>query len=489
MDFVVISEILGNLAFSLSAAMLIPLVVAISHSEPKAAAAFFFTAVMALLVGGALKQISGASHREDVPVREGVAVTGVGWLMVTLIAMMPYLLGGYLGPLDSLAEAVSGLSGTGATFIADLDPLPRSLLFWRSLTNWIGGIGVIVIFMALLPQFGRGTMNLLKAESTGPVAERQLPRIRDNAIALFSVYIFFTLSCAVVYFLCGLDWYTAINYALTTIATGGFSTYNDSFIHFNSPLLESCAIFFMLLSSGSFGMYVLAAANGKDGWRIIAKNTEYKVFLLIFVIATALITIDLSSEMGWSVMESLRFAAFQAASLGSTTGFVSADFDLWPSFSKGVLLMLMFLGGCAGSTSGGFKITRFIVLLKMVKNLISQKLHPQSINRITVNGVQFPEQVLFNIARHFFVYVMLDILFAFFLIFDGISMIDAVSISISTMSSVGPGFGIAGATSTYALLPTFSEAVACFAMFLGRLEIFTVLALLTPEFWRKGKRW
>ncbi|MBQ9364804.1 MAG: TrkH family potassium uptake protein, partial [Schwartzia sp.] len=235
--------------------------------------------------------------------------------------------------------------------------------------------------------------------------------------------------------------------------------------------------------------YVLAAANGKDGWRIIAKNTEYKVFLLIFVIATALITIDLSSEMGWSVTESLRFAAFQAASLSSTTGFVSADFDLWPSFSKGVLLMLMFLGGCAGSTAGGFKITRFIVLLKMVKNLISQKLHPQSITRITVNGVQFPEQVLFNIARHFFVYVMLDVLFAFFLIFDGISMIDAVSISISTMSSVGPGFGIAGATSTYALLPTFSEAVACFAMFLGRLEIFTVLALLTPEFWRKGKRW
>ena len=489
MNFVVIAEILGSLAFSVSAVMMLPMVVAIYYGEANAAAAFFFAAMGAMLLGGAFKQVSGPEHNADVPVREGVAVTGVGWLMVTIISMLPYLFGGYLGPLDSLAESVSGLSGTGATFIADLDPFPRSMLFWRSLTNWIGGIGIIVIFMALLPQFGRGTMNLLKAEATGPVSERQLPRIRDNAMALFGVYIIFTVLCAVSYFLCGMDVYAAVNHALTTIATGGFSIYNNSFFYFDSPIIEGVAIFFMLLSSGSFGMYVLAMRAGAGGWRIVWENTEYRVFLLIYVVTTCLVTIDIATEMDVSVLHALRIAAFQTASLSSTTGFVSDDFDLWPSFSKGVLLFLMFMGGCAGSTAGGFKITRFVVMVKLVRKLIHKKLHPQSVLRVSMNGVLMSEQTLFNITRHFFVYVMLDVIFAFFLIFDGIGMIDAVSVSVSTMGSVGPGFGIAGATSTYALLPMFSEAVACFAMFLGRLEIFTVLALLTPEFWRKGRRW
>ncbi len=341
--------------------------------------------------------------------------------------------------------------------------------------------------MALLPQFGRGGMNMMKAESTGPSADRQLPRIRDNAVALFVVYMGFTLTAIFTYWFCGMDGYAAFSHGLTTIATGGFSTFNNSFLHYDSPLLEAVASFFMLLASGSFGMYVLAL-RGRN-WRIVWNNTEFRAFLALFAIATVLIMVDLMTELDWDFFKALRYTVFQTASLGSTTGYVSYDFDTWPSFSKGVLLLLMFMGGCAGSTSGGFKIIRLVILVKLVRAIVWQKLHPNMVATIRMNGEVVPGQIVFNVARHFFVYVMMDVIFSFFLIADGISMIDAVSVGVSTMGSVGPGFGIAGATSTYAILPPFSKAVACVSMFLGRLEIFTVLALFTPEFWYKGKGW
>ncbi len=487
MNLPLIAEILANLAFSVSAVMMLPFFYAFWQGEGGAAAVFLGSSFIGLLVGGGLKQKGRMDKNADIPVREGVAITGLGWLTVNLISMLPYLLGGYLSPLDSLAETISGLSGTGAAFIDDLDVLPRSVLFWRSLTNWLGGIGIIVIFMALLPQFGRGGMNMMKAESTGPTAERQLPRIRDNAVALFAVYIGFTLLAILVYRLCGMNTYDAVNHGFTTIATGGFSTYNNSFIHYDSPLLEGVASFFMLLASGSFGMYVVALRGG--GWQTVWKNTEMRAFLALFAITTTLIVIDLMTELDWGLAKALRYTVFQTASLGSTTGYVSYDFDTWPSFSKGVLLLLMFMGGCAGSTSGGFKIIRFVIMVKLVRALVWQKLHPNMVASIKMNGEVVPGQIVFNVARHFFVYLVMDVGFAFFLICDGISLIDAVSVGVSTMGSVGPGFGIAGATSTYAILPTFSKIVACVSMFLGRLEIFTVLAILTPEFWRKGKGW
>ena len=340
--------------------------------------------------------------------------------------------------------------------------------------------------MAILPQFGRGAMFILRAESTGPTKERQMPSIRDNAKALFLVYVTLTAACSIAYFLCGLTPFAAINHAMTTIATGGYGIYNGTVGEYGNAWLEMCMSFFMIVSSGSFAMYVVAA---RKGGRVILRNTEFRVYLLIVAVTSAVIAIDLIVEQGFNPLDSIRTSIFHVASLSSTTGFVAADFDQWPPLSKGFLLMTMFLGGCAGSTAGGLKVARIILLFKMLVAIVKQKIHPQSVMQVKMNGQAVDDEIVYGAARFFFAVVVMDIAFAFVMMFDGIDLVNSVSVSVSTMASVGPGFGIEGATSGYSLLPSMSKIFACLFMFLSRLEIFTVLALLSPSFWLKSRRW
>lgn len=488
MNFNLIAAVLSTMSLTAGAALAAPLVLALYYEEGVGGADFLLVMLVCLIISFELKRRGKGLDPETttLTVREGIAVTGLGWIMMSLLGMLPYLFSGYMTPLDCFVESVSGFSGTGATVIEDVEALPRSILLWRSLTNWIGGLGIIVIFMAILPQMGRGAMYMFRAESSGPTKDRQLPRIRDNAKALFLIYVSFTSACALVYGFCGMGWFSAWNHALTTIATGGFSIYNDGINVYNNPALEVCMAFFMLISSGSFAMYVVALRRGK---RAILQNTEFRVYLLLNVAAAALIVIDLWVEMGMGMLEGLRYTVFHVASISSTTAFVTYDFDGWPAFSKGILLLLMFMGGCAGSTAGGLKISRVVLLVKMLQAIAWQKLHPQMVAQVKMNGQVVPEEVLFSVARFFFAYLMVDVIFAIVMILDGIPMLEAVSVAVSTLGSVGPGFGIEGAMSTYALLPSASKAFACLVMFLGRLEIFTVIALFMPEFWRRRQGW
>ncbi len=486
MNFKLIIYVLSTMSLTAGAALVPPLILAKYYGEPTGGADFLVSILICLLVSFELRS-SGEINEDDVPsLREGIAITGLGWLMLSVLGMLPYFLSGYMQPLDCFVESVSGFTGTGATVVEDLDIFPRSILLWRSLTNWIGGLGIIVIFMAILPQMKRGAMYMFQAEATGPTKDRQLPQIRNNAKALFGIYVFFTGSCMCAYMLFGLGWFEALNHALSTIATGGFSIYNDGVNFYHNPGLEFCMVFFMILSSGSFSMYLLAFRNGT--W-VIWKNTEFRVFLMILGTATVLIVVDLLIEMEMDWLEALRYTVFHVASLSSTTAFVTYDFASWPGFSRGILLILMFIGGCAGSTSGGLKVSRVVLLLKMVESIVWQKLHPQIIYHVKLNGRPVPDEVLYSAGRFFFAYLMIDILFAIWMTFDGVPFVEAVSVAISTMGNVGPGFGLDGAMSTYALLPTFSKVGACIVMILGRLEIFTVIALLMPEFWRRSKGW
>ena len=488
MNLNLIAAVLSTMSLTAGAALAAPFLLAVCYGEPMGGANFLLVMLICLILSFELKR-RGKNIDPEVTtlgVREGIAVTGLGWLMMSLLGMLPYLFSGYMTPLDCFVESVSGFSGTGATVIEDVEILPKSILLWRSLTNWIGGLGIIVIFMAILPQMGRGAMYMFRAESSGPTKDRQLPRIRDNAKALFLIYVVFSIICALVYMLCGLSWFSALNHALTTIATGGFSIYNDGITAYESPALEFCMAFFMILSSASFAMYVTA---WRQGCRVIWQNTEFRVYLAVVAGAAFLIALDLCVETDMDVWDVARYSVFHVASISSTTAFVTYDFDAWPAFSKCIMLILMFMGGCAGSTSGGLKISRMVLLVKMVQSVVRQKLHPQMVYQVRMNGRVVPEEVLFSVARFFFAYMMVDVAFAAVLIFDGVSMTEAVSVAVSTLGSVGPGFGLEGAMSSYALLSPISKAAACVVMFLGRLEIFTVIALFTPEFWSRKKGW
>ncbi|MBR2215809.1 MAG: TrkH family potassium uptake protein [Selenomonadaceae bacterium] len=485
MNLRVVSSMLGTLTFATGCAMFFPLLLAMYYREADGVGTFLVGWLICLCISFELKRY-GKFNQDRLSVREGVAITGLGWILVSALGTFPYLFGGYLGLLDSAVESVAGFSGVGATVIGDMESLPRSVLLWRSLSNWVGGLGIIVIFMAILPQLGRGAMYLFRAESTGPTSERQLPRIRDNAKALFIIYVVLSALCTVVYCLCGLDWFAAVNHALTTIATGGFSTYNTGVLAVDNYWLEAWMTFFMVVSGGSFALYVTAWRSGREK---IWQSDEFRAYLFIMLAAALMILADLLVETDLDILSAFRYAFFHVASITSTTGFVLHDFDTWPGFSKGLLIVLMFLGGCAGSTSGGLKISRVILLVKMVRSVLWQKLYPLRMHEVYMNGRQVHPEILLGVARFFFAYMLVDIGFALWLMLGGLSMVDGVSVSIATMGSVGQGFGIAGAMSSYELLPTFGKIGAIFVMFLGRLEIFTVLALFLPEFWSKKRGW
>ena len=466
--------------------MVPPFILAAIEQEFDGAAAFLLAIFLCLAATFELERFGGLQGKDNVGIREGIAITGLGWLLISVLGLVPYFAGGWLNLLDSLIESFSGFSGTGATVINDVEILPRSILLWRSMTNWVGGLGIVVIFMAILPQFGRGGMYILKAETTGPTKDRQMPRIRDNAKALFTVYVTLTTICAICYFLCGLDTFTAINHAMTTIGTGGFGVYNGTVNEYGNNYLEWCMALFMLIASGSFAMYVVAFRKGAH---VIFRNTEFRTYLTIIFVASLVIAADLIVEMNTSPLTAIRSAFFHATSLGSTTGFVAHDFDTYPPISKIFMTLLMFLGGCAGSTAGGLKVARIILLFKFVAQIVRQKLHPNLISQVKLSGRPIDEDIVHGAAKYFFAIVVMDISFAAVMMFDGIDFVHAISVSVSTMASVGPGFGLAGATSTYALLPSLSKLFACVFMFLSRLEVFTVLVLFSPSFWQKSKNW
>ena len=480
----IICYVLGRLVLAEAVILGIPFLMALYGWE-KSAPAFAVSICICVLAGLALR-VNGRSGNEQLTMREGAAITGLGWLLATFLGMLPYLLSGSLGFLDGIFESISGFTGTGATVMTSIESQPFSILFWRMMTHWFGGLGIIVIFIAVFPQFGKGIVHMFNAESTGPRSDRTLPRIKEMAKALFTVYVAFTIVSTLVFMLCGMPFLIAADHAFATIATGGFSPYNDSVAHFHSPVIELCLSFFMLISSANFGMYVAA---WQKGFKVILDDTEFRVYLAIVVVATAAMSLDLVLAQQWDGVEALRQAFFQSVSISSSTGFVSNDFDQWPVFSKFILLVLMFVGGCAGSTTGGLKVTRIMLLVKTLAAIIRQKMHPNLVLHIRSNGEEFSMDLIYGVARFFFVYTMLGVLWTFILVFDGVAIFDAIGLSVSTMGSCGPGFGQFGATATCSALPPLSKVALCFSMLMGRLEAFPVLAILMPSFWRHRNSW
>ena len=473
---------LGRLAQGLAAVSLVPLLYALAAGEPSGP--FFLMTGFTILLAAVIF-FAGARQADVLTLREGIAVTGLAWMLASAIGSVPYVTGGWLGWLDAFLESTSGFTGAGATVFTTLEPLPRSILLWRSLTHWVGGLGIVVFFIALLPQFGEGATRVFETESGGAMGGRVLPRMTEMAKTLFVIYIVFSLAAAVAYWLAGMTVFDAVNHSMSTIATGGFSTHDESAAYFRSPLIEWCMIFFMLLASVDFGVYIGALRYGA---RAFLSHLELRFFLAVTLGCALLMTAELF-QMGLGLGEAARTAMFQSMTVGSTTGFVSADFDQWPPLSRMCLLLIMVMGGCAGSTAGGMKAIRVLLVLKLILRAGRRALSPQAREETVLDGKPVRREDLIRAGYFFFAYWFLCVLWAVVFIWDGSAVFDAISLAVTTMGNVGPGFGAWGATEPYAALPTVSKLVVCASMLIGRLEIFPMLALLRPGFWNRERGW
>lgn len=469
---------LARLLFASSVALIPSILLALFYNEP--CTPYLVAIGISILLF--LFFFKNGRETTEISTREGIAVTALGWIFISILYAIPYAFT-QVGVLDSLVESISGLSGTGATILTDVEKMPKSLLFFRSMTHWIGGLGIIVFFIALFPQFQKGTARMLYTESSGPVSSTAMPKIKEMTKALFIVYTSITIIATIVYMLLGLDFLTAINHAFSTTATGGFSTKSASIAAFNNPLLETFIAIFMAFCAINFSLYVIA---WKKGWKEVLKDAEFKGYFSILLISTLLISTNLYMQSEIPFTKALHDAFFTTSSLSSTTGFVTADFDTWPTFSKWICLLLMFVGGSGGSTSGGFKVIRLLLLFKGLYALIRYKLNPKFTFHLHTNTENYDDNVLLDVFRYFFVYSVFCVIFTLIMLFDGVAAQDALGLAIATMSDSGPAFGQFGPTMNYAALPTLSKITVCFSMLIGRLEAFPLLILFYPTFWRKS---
>lgn len=473
---------LGRLLSGFSLVSLFPLFYAFMAGDAVVPFLLMFAVSAGLSTGFGL---AGDAGNEGLSLREGIAITGLGWILCSIIGSVPYIVGGHLGVVDGVLESVSGFTGAGATVINALSKIPDSILLWRSMTHWIGGLGIVVFFIALLPQFGEGAARIFETESASPVPGRVRPRMKETAQALFAIYLALTAAAAVVYWGAGMTLFDAVNHSMSTIATGGFSTHDESAAYFRSPAIEWCMILFMLLCGLDFGVYIGIL---RDGVKAALKNVEMRFFLVMVAVSSFVLAAQLFTS-GMNVWEAVRTAIFQSSTVASTTGFVSADFDQWPPLSKMCLLFMMAVGGCSGSTAGGIKVIRILLVVKLVGLGGRRALSPSAREEVQIGGRTVSRDVLYGAGYFLFTYCVLVTLWSLIFTWDGSSSFDSIALAMTTMGNVGPGFGEWGATCNYAALPTLSKLTVAASMLIGRLEIFPMLALFRPGFWKKERGW
>ena len=443
--------------------------------------AFFVSGVITLLVGGI---IYGATRFEgDITAREGFAIVTLAWATTALFGALPYVLTGATeSPVAAFFEAMSGFTTTGATIFADVEALPPGVLLWRALTHWIGGMGIIVLVIAVLPFLGVGGMQLFRAEVPGPTPERLRPRITQTAKLLWLVYFGLTAGQMLLYLLGGMTLFDAITHAFSTMATGGFSTKNASMAAY-SPYLQWVTIVFMYLAGINFALHFRAATGRINYFR----DQEWRFFTSVLVVGSLLvlaINLVAGTQEQESVEPAVRAAVFQVVSITTTTGFVSADYELWVPGAQMVLLALFFVGGMAGSTAGGIKTVRVLLLLKHTANEVRRQLHPRAVFVTRIGRTPIKNDVIARIVGFVMLYLLLCLVGAVALGFTGVDPLSAIGATIACVGNIGPGFAELGPTDNYGWMSSPGLAVLSFLMLVGRLEIYTVLLLFHPELWK-----
>lgn len=467
--------------------MIFPLIPALIYREFSCVKAFLLAIFIAEAIGISLKVAGKLNNDEEkMQPRERFLLVAISWILASIIAAIPFVLTSTIpNPIDAFFEMCSGFSTTGASIIPDVEKLPRSLLMWRSITQWLGGMGVIVLVMAIIPGFGARAMNIASAETPGPTVSKLGARFSDTAKQLYFAYIILTFLEVIFLLFGGLNLYDAILHSLSTMATGGFSCYSDSIAHFNSYYVYWVITFFTILAGMNFNLFFVGI---REGIEKMFKDDELKFYLKYLALATAIITAVLMIKNYYSSFgKALTEGAFQVVTIVSTTGFSTADFDLWPSVCKMVIIILMLTGACSSSTAGGMKLVRVLTTLKIIKREVRLKTHDRAVYNIKYNGRKVSSETLTHIIifMAFFIFTLLASTLAISV--DGYSFITNFTASLSCLSNVGPGLADVGPTQNFAIYSNFSTMVLALTMIAGRLELTTFFIIFSRHFWNPDR--
>jgi trk system potassium uptake protein TrkH len=476
-----VANVVGLLEVFIAISMLATGLVALGYGDGDASA-FFLAAAITFLTGWAT--YLATRFDDDVTAREGFAIVTMAWVATASFGALPYLLSGVLdSPVAAVFEAMSGFTTTGATVFSDIESLPHGILLWRSMTHWIGGMGIIVLVIAVLPYLGVGGMQLFRAEVPGPTPERLRPRITQTAKLLWLVYFGLTAVLALLYGLGGMGVFDAINHSFSTLATGGFSTRNSSMAEM-SPFIQWVTILFMYLAGVNYALHFRAAT----GRLVYLRDEEWRFFTTVLVVSAIVVTaLNLIAGSSSGPQSAVRDGLFQVLAITTTTGYVSADYEQWVPGARMVLFALFFVGGMAGSTSGGVKALRVMVLLKAVGNELRRHLHPRAVLVSRVNDKPLKAEVAARIVGFVILYLLLCLAGALALALTGIDPLTAIGGSIASVGNVGPAFAGLGPTDNYGWMSSQGLFVLTFLMLVGRLEIYTVLLLFHPELWKSRR--
>ncbi|HRW11930.1 MAG TPA: TrkH family potassium uptake protein [Syntrophomonas sp.] len=480
----VILNALGKISLFVGVAMLTCLLWASQDGET-VIKGFVLAAVVTIFTGLVLTIFFRTNA--TINFKESFAVVTLGWLVASLFGALPFLT---TGVLDSFAnawfESMSGFTTTGASVFKDVEVCPRAVLFWRSLTQWLGGMGIIALFVALISNIGVRANQLFKAEVPGPISDKISPRVRETARSLWKTYVVISLLCILTFYALGMNFFDAICHAFATMATGGFSTKNASIGFYSSPWLQWAVTFFMIVAGSNFALHFLALKRRNvDGY---LKNAEFKFYLAIIFVASLLIAMDLNHGLNGSLAaweEKCRVACFQVVSILTTTGFATFDYTLWTPLAGAVLFLMMFVGGCAGSTGGCIKPGRYLIILRRSLIELRKMVHPKAVMPLRFGGKVLNEDMVMNVQQFFFLYILSLVAGMMIISALGLDFVSSLTASAACLGNIGPGFGQVGPTQNFSFLPAVGKYVLILEMLIGRLEIYPLLVLFVPAFWRR----
>ena len=484
LNYKIISNILGTLLFIEAAMMTWCMTMALFMDEDDSIA--FIISVILTILGGIVFKYLGRNSDNSLGRREAYLLVTLTWIIFSLFGSFPFIISGYITNFtDAYFETISGFTTTGCSILDDVESLPHGILFWRTMTQWIGGLGIVFFTIAIIPSLVGGNVKVFSAEATGPIRAKMHPRLSTTAKWIWSIYLFLTVACCICYYQAGMDLFDSFNYAMTTTATGGFSPHNARTGYFHNPYIDYTAIVFMFLSGTSFTLLYTTLFKGR--FKQFIKNSEFKFYIIIVLIASVAIMYFLIRYNDYQLSDAIRVSLFQVTSFITTTGIFNDDAAQWHHTTWVILSICMFLGACSGSTSGGFKCIRTVMLLTILRNEVRRILHPRAVLPVKVNDNTIPYSSQVTLLAFLAAYMLLCLFTYFIMILAGVDSTNSITISLSCASNVGPTLGLEiGPTMSWGILPDLVKWMLSILMLMGRLEIFTVLVLFTRSYWKEN---